>query len=185
MEGENREVASNTIYRLMHPRLTILVTSTDDNGKPNIITLAWSMPISLDPPMVAISIAPGRHSHGLISRSKEFVVNVPTVEIARETLYCGRHSGRDVDKFKETGLTASPAKKVGCPIIKECIAHLECRVEKEIVIGDHTLFVGEVVAAYAEEGAFDGKYDIDAVRPLYHLGGDDFLVLLPETFSPK
>ncbi len=185
MKNEKKEVPAGAIYRLMHPRLTILVTCADEKGKPNIITLAWSTPVSLAPPMVGISIAPGRYSHELIERSKEFVVNIPPIEIAKETLYCGRHSGREVDKFEKTGLTSSPAKKVKSPIIKECIAHLECAVKEEISIGDHTLFVGEVLAAYASEGAFDKKYDIDNVRPLYHLGGDDFLALLPETFTPK
>ena len=185
MKGEKDDVAKDAVYRLMHPRLTILVTSVDGNGKPNIITLAWSTPVSLAPPMVGISIAPGRYSHELIKRSKEFVINVPTMEIAEETLYCGRHSGREVDKFERTGLTPLPAKEVATPAIKECFAHLECSVKEEIDVGDHTLFVGEVVKAYADAGTFDGKCDIDAVHQLYHLGGDDFLTLLPEKLTPK
>lgn len=163
-------------YRIMHPRLVVLVTS-QAGGRPNIITLAWTVPTSFTPPMVAISVAPQRYSHGLISRSREFVVNIPTMELARETLFCGRNSGRDCDKFKETGLTPIPAKKVSPPLIKECVAHLECRVAKSVETGDHTLFIGEVLAASAEQGAFKDRYDIKKVKPIYHLGGDDFLTL--------
>lgn len=170
-------VASDSIYRLMHPRLTVLVTCIDRRGRANIITLAWSMPTSIKPPMVAISVAPQRYSHKLISETKEFVVNIPTMEIARETLFCGRNSGRNCDKFKETKLTPIPAKKVAPPLIKECAAHLECRVIDSITTGDHTVFVGEVVAASADQGIFDGKYDVKKVKPIYHLGGDEFLTV--------
>jgi flavin reductase (DIM6/NTAB) family NADH-FMN oxidoreductase RutF len=171
------DVAFDLAYRLMHPRLTVLVTCIDSRGMSNIITLAWSMPTSIKPPMAAISVAPQRYSHKLISETKEFVVNMPTMQLARETLFCGRNSGRDCNKFRETKLTPMPAKKVAPPLIKECVAHLECKVINSITTGDHTLFVGEVVAASADQGIFDVKYDVEKVKPIYHLGGDDFLTI--------
>ncbi|MDI6654922.1 MAG: flavin reductase, partial [Candidatus Hydrothermarchaeota archaeon] len=81
------DVAFDLAYRLMHPRLTVLVTCIDSRGMSNIITLAWSMPTSIKPPMAAISVAPQRYSHKLISETKEFVVNMPTMQIAKETLF--------------------------------------------------------------------------------------------------
>ena len=101
-----------------------MVSCIDKTDGANIVTLAWSMPTSSDPPLIAISVSPRRYSHRLIEETKEFVVNVPTIEIARETLFCGRVSGRKHDKFKEAPLTALPAKKVQAAIIKECVAHL-------------------------------------------------------------
>jgi len=155
-------------------------------GKANIITLAWTTPISRHPPLLLLGITPKRYSHELIARTKEFVVNVPTMEIIRETLFCGRRTGRIYDKFKETGLTPLPAKMVRPPIIKECVAHLECKLRQQIPIGDRTLFVGEVLAAYVNDGVFPNyKFDLDKVKLTYHVGGDDFATLASEVVTPS
>ena len=171
-------------HRLLHPKLTVLVSCSDASGRANIITLAWSMPVSMNPPLIAVSIAPRRYSHRLIEETGEFIVNVPSIEILKETSYCGSISGRDVDKFKMTGLTPAPARKVRAPIIEECIAHLECKVYKKVQAGDHTIFIGEIVAAYANEGVFKRVFDIGKVRLIYHLGGDKFTTTSSETYTP-
>lgn len=184
MKMKKVEVPLFLSHRLLHPRLVVLVSCVDKAGKANAITLAWSMPVSMNPPMVVISIAPRRYSHELIEETKEFVVNVPTMDIAKETLFCGRRSGRTHDKYKETRLTTLPSKMVKPPIIKECVAHLECRLEEQITVGDHTLFIGRVLTAYADKGVFDEKFDVKKVKPIYHMGGDDFVTLAPEIVSP-
>jgi len=116
---------------------------------------------------------------------KEFVVNIPTMDIIKETLFCGKRTGREYDKFAETGLTPLPAKMIRPPIIKECVAHLECKLYQQIAIGDHTLFVGEVLTAYVNEGVFlDHKFDLEKVKLLYHAGGNEFATLDPETVTP-
>ena len=171
-------------YRLLHPMHTVLVTCVGKKGKPNIIPLAWAMPTSHSPPLVAISISPKRYSHTLIEKTEEFVINIPTVKIINETLHCGNTSGRDHDKFEETGLTPIPAKKVKTPIIKECLAHLECKLHNQFKTGDHTVFVGEIVEAYADKGVFTDKYDIDKARMLFHLGGNVFATLDPKLYTP-
>ena len=140
---------------LLFPTVATLVTCVDEEGRANIITLGWSMKTSGDPPMVVISVKPSRYSHDLIARSREFVLAIPTMEIVEELHYCGRHSGRDVDKFEETGLTPVPAEEVRPPLIKECAANLECRLVSQMTTGDHTIFVGEVVAAHVDEAVFD------------------------------
>jgi len=163
----------------------VLVSCVGENGKPNIITLAWAMPTSINPPLVAISIAPKRHSHTLIQETKEFVVNIPTMKILKETLFCGRRTGKNYDKFRETGLTPSPAKKVKPSIIKECVAHLECKLHSQFAAGDHTIFVGEIVEAYANKEVFTNKYDLEKAKMIFHLGGNDFATLEPKVFTPK
>jgi len=178
------EVDSELVYRLLHPRHTVLVTCVDKSGRANIITLAWSMPTSIDPPMVVISVAPKRLSHGMIEETGEFVVNVPTMGIVRETLFCGRISGTECDKFKEAPLTPLPAKKVHSPIIKECVAHLECKLVQQIPTGDHTLFVGEVLTAYVNKGVFTKTFNIKKVKPVYHMGGDKFATISSRVVSP-
>ena len=147
--------------------VVVMATCVGNEGKPNIITLGMYMAISLRPPMVCIGVAPQRYSHGLIEETGEFVVNVPSIDLEEEMHYCGMKSGRDVDKFAETGLTPIPAKKVKPPLIKECFSHLECRVVQSHVCGDHTLFVGEVVATSADEDVMKGDVlDVLKARPI-------------------
>jgi len=138
----------------------------------------------MDPPLVVISVAPKCYSHRIIEETGEFVINVPTMEIVKQTLFCGRISGAKCDKFKEASLTALQAKKVKAPIIKECVAHLECKLVKSVAIGDHTLFIGKVLTAYVNEGVFDEKFDVKKVKPIFHMGGDDFVTLSPKVVTP-
>jgi len=145
----------------------VLATCVDAKGRPNVITLGMYMSISQRPPQVCIGVAPQRYSHDLIAGQGEFVVNSPGIEIANRVHICGVKSGRDVDKFKEAGLTPIPAQRVRPPLIKECYGHLECRVVNRIVCGDHTLFVGEVVAASVDENFLkEGKLNLSTAKPI-------------------
>lgn len=130
-------------------------------SRANIIAVSFCMPVSREPPMIACAI--GRHTFTaeLIHQAKEFVVNVPTQEMKRQIYYCGLHSGRDVDKFKETGLTPLPARHVNAPIIAECPAHVECRVEQSLAVGDKYLFIATVIDAYADEDVEKGCRKVD------------------------
>jgi flavin reductase (DIM6/NTAB) family NADH-FMN oxidoreductase RutF len=175
------------IYRLLHPRPVVLVSCVDPNtGKPNIITVAWSLPLSVNPPLVGISIALKRYSHELIQKSGEFVVNIPTMEILEKVAGCGSVSGKNVDKFSRFGLTPKQARVIKAPAIEECVAYLECKLIDAVKTGDHTFFVGEVVAAYAEEGVFEsGMIDLKKVRGVYHLGGRVYCTVSPELVGPR
>jgi flavin reductase (DIM6/NTAB) family NADH-FMN oxidoreductase RutF len=147
--------------------VVVMATCVDKEGRPNIITLGMYMSISSNPPQLCIGVAPQRYSHGLIEESGEFVVNVPSIDLKEAMHFCGVKSGRDVDKFKETGLTPIPAMKVRPPLIEECFGHLECRVVQSHVCRDHTLFVGEVVAASADEEVMKGdSLDVLKARPI-------------------
>jgi len=163
---------------------TVLVSCVGNAGKPNITTVAWAMPTSGCPPLVAISLAPQRHSHELIRESGEFIINVPTLEQLQAVYACGSFSGRSFDKFKKAGLTPMPAKKVKAPAIRECVAHLECVVDTEVTTGDHTVFVGKIVSAYANTGVFAERYQLQAARMLYHAGGNNFAILDPKIYKP-
>jgi flavin reductase (DIM6/NTAB) family NADH-FMN oxidoreductase RutF len=163
---------------------TALVSCLGKAGKPNITTMAWAMPTSINPPLIAVSLAQSRHSHSLIEESGEFIVNIPTLEILQAVVACGSFTGRSFDKFKKANLTQMPAKKVKAPAIRECIAHLECQVKNQITTGDHTIFVGEIIEAYADMGVFTESYDPKKARMLYHAGGNNFLVLEPKIYKP-
>ena len=142
----------------------VLVTSVDEKGTPNIVTLAWAGVVCSDPPTIGLGIRPNRHSHGLIEQSKEFVVNIPSLSILKETDYCGRVSGRDHNKFEETKLTPEPASKVKAPLIKECPVNLECVLEQTVKVGSHDLFLGRVVAVHVEQALLDANGHIDYAK---------------------
>lgn len=167
------DVPLNLALRLLHPRPTVLV-SCALAGKPNIITVAWSTPLSHNPPLLGISVGLEHYSHEIIAKSGEFVVNIPTIDLIKQTVFCGERSGREVDKFKEANLTPTPSLKVKSPSILECIAHVECKVVQSIRTGDHTLFVGEVVAARANQGLFKRTFDPSKIQIIMHLGSRDF-----------
>jgi flavin reductase (DIM6/NTAB) family NADH-FMN oxidoreductase RutF len=170
-------------YRLLHPMHTVLVSCIGKAGKPNITTLAWAMPTSINPPLLAISLALTRHSHTLIEESGEFIVNIPTLETLQAVYACGSLTGRSFDKFKKTNLTPMPGKKVKAPAIRECIAHLECSVDNKFTTGDHTVFVGKILEAYADMGVFTETYDLKKARMLYHTGGNNFAILDPKIYK--
>jgi len=162
-----RALSSSRVLQGGPPSPVVMATCAGSDGKPNIITLGMYMSISLRPPLVCIGVSPRRYSHRLIEETGEFVVNVPSMDLEDEMRLCGTRSGRDCDKFKETGLTPIPASKVRPPLIEECYGHLECRVVQTHVCGDHTLFVGEVVAASADDGVLDGeRLNLLKARPI-------------------
>lgn len=170
--------------RLIHPMHTVLVSCIGKSSKPNVIALAWVMPASSDPPLVAISVSPKRYSHSLIEETQEFIVNIPTLELLQSTYACGSFSGRSFDKFKKVGLTQIPARRVKAPAIRECIAHLECTVENQFPAGDHTIFIGRILEAYADPGVFTESYELKHARMLYHVGGNNFAILDPKIYKP-
>jgi flavin reductase (DIM6/NTAB) family NADH-FMN oxidoreductase RutF len=165
-------------YHYAFPMQTVLVTSNDETEKTNIITLAWHTPISGKPPLYGISVSPKRYSHGLIEKTKEFVVNFISYSFVDAAHYCGKHTGRTTDKLCKTGLTLIPSKKLATPLIKEGYAHLECTLTKSIPLGDHTLFIGEVIDVSADENAFtDDLLRTDKIHPLYYIGENTYTTL--------
>lgn len=170
------EVPISKANRLINSGNLILVTSVAGGFNPNIITIAWHMPTSHLPMLVCISCANKHHSKRLISESGEFAVNIPTIDLLSEVVLCGTKSGRDIDKFKEAKFTQQPAQKIKPPLIKECIGHIECKVINTVPSGDHTIFIGEVIAAQAQQDIFDECWKVDdkKAKLIYHLGGKFF-----------
>ena len=162
------------------------MTCQDTEGNANIITIAWLIPVSQYPPLVVMSIRPTHFSYALISSTNEFAINIPPKEIAADVLFCGRNSGRDVDKFDVTDLTPVTAQLISVPIIKECSAHLECKVKHDIEAGDHRLLIADVLVAYTRADILGekGQYDLTRANPLLHLGRDFFTSTSEDVFEP-
>src|SRR5512139_3348982 len=115
------------VYGLLEPGPVVLVT-TARKGRANIMTMSWHSMMEFEPPLVGCVISGRNHTFGLLQSSGECVINIPTVELARQVVACGNSTGRRVDKFKAFGLTPAAASRVGAPLIDECFANLECRV---------------------------------------------------------
>jgi len=169
-----KDIESINLPYLLHPKLTLLVTCGPFEES-NIIPIAWSIPISRTPPLVAIAVSPKRYSYSLIEKYREFAINIPTHEQVNAIKVCGSISGRDKNKWEAAKLTKEKAKKINTAIIKECLGHIECVLEKKLELGDHSLFVGRVVAAYGEEEAYaSGILNTLKFKPPLHLGKDVF-----------
>jgi flavin reductase (DIM6/NTAB) family NADH-FMN oxidoreductase RutF len=149
------------------PVPVVLVTCQGETGAPNIITISYIGILSSKPPMIGIGVRPGRYSYGLIEKSKQFVVNIPSEEMLKVSDFCGTVSGRNVDKFEAAGLTPVPSEKVKAPAIEECPVHLECEVKQVVPFESHDLFMAEIVALRVEETVLQsGKPSIDIRKAL-------------------
>ena len=140
---------SKTIWKpgtVLYPVPAVMV-SCGTLEKPNIITIAWCGTLCTSPAMTYISVRPERFSYDIIKQHKEFVINLTTEALAEATDFCGVKSGRDIDKFKETRLTATKSNEVSAPSIAESPVNIECRVKQIIETGGtHDIFIAEVVS---------------------------------------
>mgnify|MGYP006285938457 CR=1 FL=1 len=143
-------------FHFLYPRFTVLLSAGRED--PNVMTASWSTPLSIDPPLVGVVVAPERHTHGLVEEDGAFGVNVPDHDLVEESYFVGRNSGADVDKFAETGLTTFAGEETGTPLIEECAAALECSLEKTLETGDHEVLVGRVEATYAHDDAVEDDW---------------------------
>ncbi|WP_036167309.1 flavin reductase family protein [Massilia sp. 9096] len=164
-------------YRLLNHGPTVMVSSAA-GGRINVMSAAWSMPLDFAPPKVAVVIDKSTFTRELVEASGEFVLNVPTRALARMTLDVGGASGREVDKFAAFGVGHVPGSVVKAPLIEGCVAWLECRLIPEPQIQQaYDLFLGEVVAAWADPGAFeDGhwKPEQGGQRSIHYVAGGHF-----------
>ncbi|WP_338759011.1 flavin reductase family protein [Massilia sp. METH4] len=154
-------------YRLLESGPVLLVT-TSDGERHNVMTMGFHMMLQHEPPLVACVIGPWDHSFDTLQATGECVLAVPTVDLAEQVTKIGNCSGVDVDKFAVHGLTAQRAKTVAAPLIRECIANLECRVADEAMVERYNMFILEVTRI-----RIDGAR---AERRLIHHAGDGVFI---------
>lgn len=162
---------------LLNPLPVVLVSSTDKNGRSNVMTAAWTGTICSDPVMVSVSIQKRRYSHSIISDTKEFVINIPNVSLALYTDYVGIYSGKKIDKFNLPGkykVTAIDSKTVKAVTIDECPIALECKVKEVLELGSHDMFIAEVTSVSIDEDCLNknGKLDFKKADPLAYCHGE-------------
>ena len=159
------------IYHLLHPKMAFFLTSISKDGRPNVMTCAWSTPVSEEPPIVLVCVSKESLTAELIKQSKEFVINIPDKKLLSALWTCGKTSGRDADKFAKAKLKKIYSNYLKTPKISDCIGYIECKLWKAIETGECYSFFGKVVNAEVDTIYFEkGLWKEEAEIP-YHLGG--------------
>ena len=144
-----KEVTLAKVYQLIEPGPVVLMT-TARKGRANVMTMSWHMMVEFEPPLIACVVSDADYSFAALRETKECVIAIPAVHLARKVVDVGNCSGRDVAKFEKFGLTPVTAKRVAAPLIAECFANLECKVADSRLVNVHCLFVLEVLKAWID-----------------------------------
>jgi len=141
-----RQLRLGKAFTLMESGPVVLVT-THDGKKNNIMTISWTMVVDFTP-VFAITTGEWNHSFAALRRYRECVIAIPTVDMLDQVVGIGTCSGADTDKFAKFKLTPMQGKLVKAPLVKECLANIECKVVD--FVGKHNIVVLEGVAAYMD-----------------------------------
>lgn len=155
-------------YQLIEPGPVIMVT-TAQHGKPNIMTMSWHMMIDFEPPIIGIIMSSDNYSFKALFETKECVINIPTVELAKQVVGVGNTTGATVDKFKKFKLTAQPSSQLNVPMINECYANIECKVIDRSMAEKYNMFILEGLKAWITPSK-------KRQRTLHHCGNGVFVV---------
>ena len=156
------------VYGLLEPGPVVLV-STALKGRANIMAMSWHTMMEFEPPLVGCVISGRNYSFDILKKTKECVINIPTLELAEKVVGCGNTTGRDTDKFTTFGLTPATASCVKAPLITECYANLECRVADTRLVNTYNFFILEVVKAWIDPARKNPK-------TIHHQGKGAFMI---------
>lgn len=156
------------VYRLLEPGPVVLLT-TIRAGRANVMPMSWHLMMEFTPPLVGCVVSNGDYSFETLKQTKQCVINIPTVELAKTIVACGNASGSNVDKFEKFDLTPVTAKLVKAPLIAECYASLECKVVDMRLVTKYNFFVLEVVQAWIDPAR-------KKPRTIHHEGEGEFMV---------
>jgi flavin reductase (DIM6/NTAB) family NADH-FMN oxidoreductase RutF len=163
-----RSLPLSKVYGLLEPGPVVLISVTGKEGA-NVMTQSWHTMMEFEPPLVGCLISGRNYSFDILRKTRECVINIPTLELARQVVGCGNTSGEKVDKFQAFGLTPAPASLVKAPLIAECYANLECRIADSRMVNKYNFFVLEVVKAWIDPA-------VKNPRTLHHRGMGAFMV---------
>ena len=161
---------------MLYPVPVVMISSGRPGEKPDIMTVAWAGTVCSEPPMVSISVRPERYSHGIISDTGEFVINLVTEKLVFATDFCGVRSGKDVDKFAEMKLTPQPSAKINAPEIKESPVNIECVVKSTEHLGSHDMFIAQIVNVQIDDEYMNenGKFELNSTGLVTYSHGEYF-----------
>ncbi len=163
-----KELPASQAYRVLEPGPIVMV-STRDNGKPNVMTMGFHMMIQHDPPLIGCVIGPWDHSYQALRKTGECVIAVPGLDLAETVVDVGNCSGDRVDKFQRYGLRTQPAKDVSAPLLRDCLANIECRVVDTRLSDPYNLIILEATRIWINENRKER-------RMMHHRGDGTFTV---------
>lgn len=164
--------------RILNPGPVAIVTASW-RGKPNATPIAWTTSLSMEPPLVGITIHPSRHIADMIRFSDGFALNIPGPALLKQVAFLGSLSGRDTDKMDAARLETFPSLRIDAPLIEGCLAWIECELQDVLRLGDHNFFVGQVFKVQALEEAYATFWTLAErdLSPLTYLGSDRYAVV--------
>jgi len=153
---------------ILLPSPVLIIGTYGSDGRPNIMNAAWGGIASSKPPCISVSLREATLSYHNIKKTKAFTVNIPSEKYLKEADFVGLVSGRKCDKFKETRLTPERSRLVNAPIVNEFPYALECNLVRQVDLGLHTMFIGEIVGLVADRDVVNPHQlpDIEKVRPM-------------------
>lgn len=163
----------NDYWYLLQPNLPVMITSRNKDNGINVAPFGWNKPVSVDPPRLSVALvnSPPNQTLTNIVREKEFMVNVPTLQIAEKLVKASYQHPKGISKFDAIGFQIFEPLNIRTPGIAECRANIECRLFTTLNAGDHTLVLGDVVAVTFETDDYTegGVLKMDKVWPALHL----------------
>ena len=172
-----RSFPLHKVYSLLEPGPGVVLTTAGKDG-PDVMAMSWHTMLEFVPPLVGCVVSNRDYSYRRLRKTRECVINIPTVELAEAVVGCGNTHGADTDKFTTFGLTAKDAKQVAAPLIAECYASLECRVADTRMVNAYGFFVLEVVQAWVDPA-------VKAPQTIHHRGKGRFMVAGDEIRLPS
>jgi flavin reductase (DIM6/NTAB) family NADH-FMN oxidoreductase RutF len=168
------KIPLNYAYKLLSPRIVVLVTTVDEKGRINAAPFSFCGSVSFNPPMLYVGVREFQHTYKNMKKTGEFVVNVVSEDFAQKAVKCEKAYPYGVNELEKVGLHWYDSEKVKPPRLKEAKIHFECKLRQEIRTGDHILMVGEIVAIDAEEVKESYIPDFEKVRVIMHASGENF-----------
>ncbi len=164
--------------RILNPGPVAIVT-TSWRGISNAAPIAWCAPVSMQPPMVGIVVHPHRHTADLIRFSDNFALNIPGPSLVKQTAFLGSLTGLNNNKLESAGLSLFSPLSIDAPLIEGCLAWIECTLQDVIRLGDHSLFVGNVMKVQADDEAYAQQWLLKDRKhsPLTFIGGTRYAVV--------
>lgn len=162
-----KRIEVEKFYRLFYPQPAFVVVARDGDEVAAMVA-SWAMPLSFLPPYAGVLISPERYTYKVIKRSRRFTINMLDFKYSEQVSFIGNVSKRFLpDKLERCGLTF--VKQDDYSYVKEASAYVLCEREREVVVGDHDLFIGKVVGAFATD-AFDDIWNLNEHKPMLYLG---------------
>lgn len=145
---EKKSIPLSKVYQLIEPGPVLMVT-TSFQGKDNVMSMSWHMMVDFEPPLLACVISENNYTFELLRKTRQCVLNIPTVELVKKVIAVGNIHGKDVDKFEKFNLEKSPASSGKAPLLAEAFANLECKVTDMKLAKKYNIFFLEVMKAWA------------------------------------